>query len=351
MTSTNNGKIGIDHLAFTCKLSSFQNLEHANTRRFTKLKWVSFPKRSYVGVADPLLKESLISDYRAEYVNVLHLRLEQFFNRVLGLRLSNKRGVGFHGYKDSYKIMSKSAPIELGFVGFGGNNDTVYIQLSGQGCSHVFSRITPLGLHFWLADVLDVYKLTRADLFYDDFDGNFGTSYAETAYEDGAFNNPNGGRTPKIDIRRPRVGSVIQGDTVYIGSRKSNVFWRIYDKSLEQGVENQTWFRNEVELKAVNVDVLLNVAEAFAGVCPFAASINLEHGYTYKSLTKKSVVEFQGRLKWARQQVGSTLSDILDAFDGDIEKAFCAVVNTKKSKWQLTDSCKQMLFNLEKLEV
>jgi len=42
--------------------------------------------------------------------------------------------------------------------------------------------------------------------------------------------------------------SLINGETLYIGSRKSGRFWRIYNKALEQGIPGPL-FRIEIELK------------------------------------------------------------------------------------------------------
>ncbi|STG68619.1 replication initiation factor family protein [Escherichia coli] len=57
------------------------------------------------------------------------------------------------------------------------------------------------------------------------------------------------------------------------GSRQSRVYWRIYNKALEQKVSG-TWNRSEVELKGVPVDVLLDIAGYFTGLCDYAAQIN-----------------------------------------------------------------------------
>lgn len=336
-----DSNIIIDHLAFSCKLSDFQHLEYAGSK--CRFKWTPLPKRTYSKVKCPELKQELIDNYRAEYQAVIMRRVSDFCDRILGVRLSTPRGKGLHGYDESKTILGKTAPVKLGFVGFGGNENTIYFQFSGEGCKHLFEKISPFVMHFWLTQVLNVQTLNRIDLAYDDFDGNYTTRHAEIAYNDDAFKNPRGGRVPLFSILRPRVGKTIQGDTVNIGSRKSSTYWRIYDKSLEQGLENVTWYRNEVELKKVNVDVLKNPAKSFAGVCPYSASINLDKGITFTSLTKKVALDFNGRLKWAKRQVGGTLSDVLDSFDGDIEQAFLAVVDVTKSKFRLTDSAKSLL--------
>jgi len=50
-----------------------------------------------------------------------------------------------------------------------------------------------------------------------------------------------------------RKWSVVRGHdkgcTVYVGSRKSDKFLRIYDKAAEQGIEGRSWTRFELELK------------------------------------------------------------------------------------------------------
>ncbi|EBN6690280.1 phage replication protein, partial [Salmonella enterica] len=120
-------------------------------------------------------------------------------------------------------------------------------------------------------------RLSRIDLCFDDFTGNFDTAYALTAYKDRAFLTGKGGRVQVLDVRRPVVGDTLKGDTVYVGTRKSEVYWRIYDKALEQNIDGITWYRSEVELKKVTVDVLSNVDAFFVGLCDYSASVVSKH--------------------------------------------------------------------------
>lgn len=245
-------KVIVDWLSFTVPLAEFKHLERANIRdSSTRYKWKSFPKQNWKNVKDPESKQQVIDDYRAEYSQVCFIRFSQWMTKILGVRVASQRDKGLHGYTNSHQLLAIDNTTELGLVGIGGNNDTVFVQLTGEGCKHVFEKIRPYALHFWLTKVLSVHKLARADLAYDDFDGNYSTDYAERAYFDDAFKNPFGGRNPVIDIRRPQVGSELQGDTVYIGTRKSNIFWRIYNKAMERGLSGEIWYRNEVELKKV----------------------------------------------------------------------------------------------------
>lgn len=88
---------------------------------------------------------------------------------------------------------------------------------------------------------------------------------------------------------------------------------------------------------------MLNPAEAFAGLNRFSSSVNLEHGLSYRSLTKRAVLDFAGRLKWVRRQCGRTLSDVLEAFDGDIFAAFGAICDSRGGKFSIPDTQAQLL--------
>lgn len=53
------------------------------------------------------------------------------------------------------------------------------------------------------------------------------------------------GRTPKFTL----VGDVEDGWTIYVGSRSSEKFLRVYDKAKEAGYEDGSWVRVEMECK------------------------------------------------------------------------------------------------------
>ncbi|WP_281188619.1 hypothetical protein [Vibrio harveyi] len=84
------------------------------------------------------------------------------------------------------KLTSANGEDFCGFVGIGGNNDTVHFQINGKGCKHVFARRAPWSLHDWLTNVLGVQTLARVDLAYDDYDGIFDCEYARTAPTEGS---------------------------------------------------------------------------------------------------------------------------------------------------------------------
>lgn len=336
----------VDYLAFTVPLSSFMYLERAGKDATNRNKWAKLPKKSFKRIKCPDLKQQKVDDYQAEMRDVLYRRCHQFLSQIMNLHLSSARDKGLYGYTDSCKILDSTRRVELGHIGFGGNNDTIHIQISGEGCKHVFDSVSPFVLHFWLSKVLFVTRLSRVDLAFDDFDGNFDTSYAERAYNDDAFKNPRGGKTPVIDIRRPMTGTKIMGDTVYVGTRKSPVFWRIYDKALQQGIHDKTWYRNEVELKKVTVDVLQNPALSFAGLNRFSSSLNIEHGTTTYTNKKRAALDLASKLRWVKQQCGRTLADVAELFGGDINAAYGAIVDNRGGKFSIPDTQANILNTL-----
>ncbi|MDE5306534.1 replication initiation factor domain-containing protein [Providencia stuartii] len=76
---------------------------------------------------------------------------------------------------------------------------------------------------------------------------------------------------------------------IRVGSRQSRVFWRVYDKALEQKVTG-SWYRSEVELKKISIDVLLDLAGIYVGLCPYAVQINPCKGNRLpKSIMRKAI--------------------------------------------------------------
>ncbi|EDV0418624.1 hypothetical protein S531_004943, partial [Salmonella enterica subsp. enterica] len=121
------------------------------------------------------------------------------------------------------------------------------------------------------------------------------------------------------------------GETIYVGSRRSRIFWRNYDKALEQNIDGVSWYRSEAELKKVTVDVLSDVDAYFAGICDFSASLLSKTVEEIKRLSRDEQVrrdnllpclELLARVRRVRRQVGKVTGDVLDVFQGDVNAAF-----------------------------
>ncbi len=318
----------IDHLAFTFPIRDLKHLVgHVG---YGDLKIPEYPERIN-GIA-PDFYTVLVKRYEATVIDYLEFLFKRFVYRELGMELSRPRGRGLHGYTDSFILLDKSGEHELGFVGFGGNNETVFIQINGLGCKYLFDFTKPKKLHKVLAGIIGITNISRLDLAVDDFTGNFGFKYAKTAFFDGAFRTSKKGNYPKLS---PVHSFDINGNEnitgINVGSRTSRVFWRIYDKRQEQKIVDTDviWFRNEVELKKVSIDMLYSPAAAFAGLCDFAASMEPSDGRRFDTIKRKSVLEMKGKVSWARKQVGRTLAQITDFYDGDLDRVFGLLIPVK----------------------
>lgn len=309
------GQVGIDHLAFSISLAKFQKLR---CDEFAKLPDYSTYPDTTEGLE--LFQEHVVA--------VQHLRVEEFVVRVLGLRLGSTRNFGRFFYTHSKELYDKKRKTVIGFVAFGGNNDTVYFQISGSGCKHLFSHTNGRRLHHWL-DFFGVKTLKRCDLFYDDFDGNFDCDYAINAYKDDAFKRKGGGRNPKnISITKDYDGAKLSGEIVRIGSRQSLTYWRVYNKALEQGVDT-VWYRSEVELKDCSIDILLAPAKCFAGICAFSESMNLSDKYSVDLIhkaKKKAMMTLEARTEWVRKMVGRTIYDLVEDWGLSAEETLITLV-------------------------
>ncbi|HCS4148745.1 TPA: replication initiation factor domain-containing protein [Salmonella enterica] len=302
-----------------------------------------------------------LDDYLHEHYCAVYQRVFLFFDRILGLSVGPVRSRGMQGYSHSCRLFSADGKHECGWLMFGGiaQKNTAHVQLSGVGCRHLFMHTTPYLLWNTLRG-LGVTRLSRVDLCFDDFTGNFSTAYALTAYDDRAFLTGAGGCVQQLDIRRPRVGDRLKGDTIYVGSRKSPIYWRIYDKALEQNLDGVSWFRSEVELKKVTVDVLSNVDAYFVGICDYSASVISKHIEHVQQLPPDErrvqenllpCLELLGRVKRVRRQFAKIAGDVLDIFDGDTGAAFgllaCPDAVEKYSLGEYESSLKQggVIFN------
>lgn len=249
---------------------------------------------------------------RAAYEDRMRYVVEKFF----GMSLSPATGRGRLGYYDHCRITDNSGQVEYGFLAFGGNRDTAHVYLNGGACKFFFESRTPVQLHKFLVDALGVYRLNRLDLAYDDYSGVTDADNVIQAYNNDAFYAGRGVR-PKITIIQSRLGQNLVGSTVYVGSRQSQVYWRSYDKNLEQGLQNPAtpWFRHEAELKKVSVDLLLDIAASFAGCNEYARCLSAVEPVRVRDFVEKSAATLDSQIRWGRRLIGKTLRSLIDLFD------------------------------------
>jgi len=331
----------VDHLAFSFPLSQLRHCHKAGFAGYSPETQPFFPLPPEVESSegkslDEIEKHSL---FVKKQLSEFYLKtLKAFVDHVLGFTVSAPRDKGFHGYTNSLTLKSKTG-VDVGFIGLGGQRDTAFIQISGLGCKNLFGHTDKFVLHHWLNTVLSISFLSRVDLASDDYDGNFDCNYAENAYRDGAFRTGKGGKMPVFkDASEYVYGNNSQKffdvEMVVIGKRTSPIYWRIYNKKLEQQIINDklNWYRSEVELKKWSVDCLLDVDASFAGLNAFSQSMENTQGVRTKSMspTKSACLELASRVRWFRHAAGRALGDVLEIVGGDVSKAFGLLMPDEK---------------------
>lgn len=169
-------------------------------------------------------------------------------------KLSNS---GWNGYTHRIDLDG------CGLVAYGGasQNNTVHVQISGQGCAQV-----PDWLEVMLWGSITNSKITRIDFAHDDLEGNvLNIDRALEWLESGLFNSR--GRPPNARFIDDFDSG--EGKTLYIGRRKNGKMARIYEKGKELGQQDSPWCRAEVEYRSkdreLNWDSVLNPAGYLSG--------------------------------------------------------------------------------------
>ena len=143
----------------------------------------------------------------------------------------------------------------------------IWLEMSGQGCRSFETYGT--GSYDQIFNLVrkhpDMCHITRLDIAFDDRTGVFDINEICDSV-----------RHEHFISRLSKYQSIYSngGNAVYFGSKKSNIFIRIYDKAAERGYDNVKlhWVRCEIQLKDTNakgfVDHLANreLDELYLGV-------------------------------------------------------------------------------------
>jgi phage replication initiation protein len=248
--------------------------------------------------ASGLLQEVGEEDFAAKVVAML-------FGRDCGLTASEFTGSGFQGYADSALVIGAGGEL-AGRVGFGGNNDTMHVSLSGAGTAaitnwaRVASGIVTLGA-----------RITRCDLAFDDYDGRyFHPRDMHEAVEAGELvvRTAGPGKPPKTRYVTDHGSG--NGCTFYAG-QKGHKELCVYDKGKEQGDPDSPWVRLEVRFYAkrqqLPPDMLvqpLAYLRAAYNVCEAIPANVTERIRTVRAKVEATAVAWA---RWMTTQAGQSL--------------------------------------------
>lgn len=256
-----------------------------------KLDWLTLTKKlkeSLVGVADAHERLLNVMRYEASYIGVDVSEYEIV------------RGDGFYDLHVYFPVSE---------VRVSGAYAT---DIQGLRCVFTGKSLpeTSFGLRVLSSAIQDDWKPTRIDLAVDLFDSD--VSVEQWYYE--LFKVHGANRQRSLEYKRKK-----RGDSVYLGSRESDKFLRIYDKAKEQGLDND-WVRVEVEAKG---DIAQQLAGKILGNWSNAPMVHvlmlsLPHFWLaqyIESYAQGETVSFDprystkdGRERWLYEVVGKTLA-------------------------------------------
>ncbi|MBQ7915964.1 MAG: replication initiation factor domain-containing protein [Firmicutes bacterium] len=283
---------------------------------------------------------------------------------------------------DNYQDTEKSTAAEKVRYDMG-----ICLDMSGNGCR----AFETYGHGDWFKLLSDICSLdskinfTRIDLAFDDHTGILDLNRIRQDTEARYFTgSPKKSRIIWSDDQKEDI----QGLTVYIGSEKSAVFVRIYDKASERGFNTRHWIRVEMQLRleralSAVAEILKSrdVGFTFAGVlrnyCCFreptgdsnksrwpvseywdklingAARIRLwispGEPYNFRKTEEQMVFQY-GQALQAYEAIHGNISDLLAEsrrVHPDLKKKYKVAINEAKLERQRSaDSLKQLRMEL-----
>ncbi len=151
--------------------------------------------------------------------------------------------IGFSGYRKSFRF-GNICVYYAGREGMG-----CHVELSGQGCRQYEAQFSENPWAELIQAVLaNGGKFTRLDIAIDNIDGALNLPRFLTCIRDNKQIRTLFGEWRRIEKGSFQEGGTITGETIYLGSAKSEVMFRIYNKAQESGIEGN-WIRFELQLR------------------------------------------------------------------------------------------------------
>lgn len=230
-----------------------------------------------------------------------------------GVEGENKNGRNF--YDRSFNLTHNA-----GFICIGGQNNTVMISINGTGCTYG-RHGWEAHLHAWLKLFARDFKITRVDLAHDDLYGDYtSVDWFNDQHTIGGFNR--GGAAPVVEYRGDWKRPNGKGRTLYIGSRQSAQFCRMYEKGKQLGDKASDWLRTEVQYSSrgmlIDVDVLVKPNEFFSITYPCFSIFEIEGEVRkFERIDKQDLMTWEQAIDLVKKQYGRYLYFFRDVFDND----------------------------------
>lgn len=164
---------------------------------------------------------------------------------VLGLShcsIRFEKTYGFYGYHDRLSWEG----INIHYNPFR-EDMGVLVEISGKGCRRFEESSTTnfMSIFAYLRSYPEDYNVTRLDVAYDDFAGVLPMNKIINDLHNFNFVSKFQSRSFRIEEHAGH-----QGQTIYCGSQKSAIMFRIYDKKFERQRDDiESWIRFEIQMR------------------------------------------------------------------------------------------------------
>ncbi len=210
-----------------------------------------------------------------------------------------------------------------GRVHFGGQNQTMLVELTATGCTAAKN-----GWEFRLYEFLTQAvrpKITRVDIAKDFFNGEYSPNQAREDRNKGLFTchhvKPKG-ECIGSDWEEEDEEKMTKGKTYGIGSRESSKYVRVYEKGKQLGDKSSVWTRFEIELKSKDIvipfEVLQNPGLYFGGAYPICEKF-ANQASRIQAVEKNKVISADRYVEWVKKQFGRAANGLKAIFP-DLKK-------------------------------
>ena len=250
---------------------------------------------------------SLLAGYPLVADDEYIVRASMIFNDILGFGISEKANHSGGRFYESCWLMGTDNA-QYGRVHFGGQNNTMLIELTATGCNAAADGWEGRLYQFITTAVRP--KITRIDIAKDFFYGEYTPEQAKADRLAGKFTNhhmmPDG-----ESVGTDWESNNGKGKTYYVGSSESSKYVRVYEKGKQLGDKESRWVRFEIEFKAKDIvipfEVLTVPGEYFGGAYPICSQFQ-EKAVRIEAVKKNLELTFERCIEVARNQVGRAIN-------------------------------------------
>lgn len=245
-------------------------------------------------------------------------RMSSILMSIFGFAVTHQRERGVNFYKESYTLGEGE-----GILSAGGQNDTINVQIYGQGC-HKAKDEWEVKLKHYLKTVGG--WITRIDIAADFYDGAYSVDDAERDYLDGKMS---GNGRPPFAERRGDWYTGQGGRTFYVGRRTSGKLLRVYEKGLQilgtiaacqiddthRLNDLKNWVRVECEwhnqCRICPLDMLTSPGTYLAGSYPAFSGLSAIQDVV-ETLKKTVELTVEKAKQWLRHSAGKHIKTLID---------------------------------------